>query len=163
MGQWEDQMRNAIDSYYGYSSVDPYKGLTNRALGALANAAWERRAQEEAEKKRLLDIQKQKDADDALERKLILEERQMKLDALKQAQQENENQKRSLEVLQPYRPSFIFDGDTGENVTSGSIPLAPSADALLAATSGIGLPAGATVPVANAVDSSLKALSVSAL
>lgn len=129
MGQWENEMRNALDQYSGNISNN-YSGLSNRALGALANAAWARQAEIEAERKRQLEVQKQKDADAALERKLKLQEMQFKMDALNEAREQAKNNQTLLTTLAPYQPRQGFDSETGENIISGYSPLSPAFDAL---------------------------------
>lgn len=143
MGQWENEMRNALNQYSN-NTGNIYSGLTSRELGAIANAAWARQVQEEAERKRLLEVQKQKEADAALERQIKLKRMQYELDDIENAR----NNKNLINTLAPYKPSFGFDSDTGENVTSGYSPISPVFDAL-ASASGLNLVGGGYSKVMN--------------
>ena len=151
MGQWENEMRKALDQYSGNIN-NSYTGMSNRALGALANAAWARQAEIDAERKRQLEVQKQKDADAALERKLKLQEMQYKIDSLNDARE----QAKLVNTLAPWQPSSGFDSDTGENVATGSTPMGPAFDAL-ASASGLNL-MGADY--SKVLDDSAKAMSL---
>lgn len=136
MGTWENN-QNALREYANTlrgGIPSNYKNISNVALGSMINAAWARQAQEEAERKRLLEVQKQKDLDAAEERKLKLKKMQYELDDIENAR----NSKNLLNTLAPYKPSYGFDSDTGENITSGSTPMGPAFDAL-ASASGLNL------------------------
>lgn len=123
MGTWENN-QNALREYANTlrgGIPSNYKNISNVALGSMINAAWARQAQEEAEKKRLLEVQRQKDEDAAKERQYKLKKMQYELDDIENAR----NNRNLLNTLAPYKPSFGFDSDTGENVATGSTPLDP--------------------------------------
>lgn len=123
MGTWENN-QNALREYANTlrdGIPSNYKNISNVALGSMINAAWAKQAQEEAERKRLLEVQKQKDLDAAEERKLKLKKMQYELDDIENAR----NSRNLLNTLAPYKPSYGFDSDTGENITTGSTPLDP--------------------------------------
>lgn len=123
MGTWESN-QNALKEYANNirSGIPSnYKNISNVALGSLINAAYQKQAQEEAEKKRQLEVQKQKDADAALERKLKLQEMQFKIDSLNDARE----QAKLVNTLAPWQPSSGFDSETGESITRANIPLDP--------------------------------------
>ena len=154
MGTWENN-QNALREYANTlrgGIPSNYKNISNVALGSMINAAWAKQAQEEAERKRLLEVQKQKDLDAAEERKLKLKKMQYELDDIENAR----NSKNLLNTLAPYKPSYGFDSDTGENITSGSTPMGPAFDAL-ASASGLNL-MGADY--SKVLDDSAKAMSL---
>lgn len=152
MGTWENNqqaLRDYASAVRGNISPSSLRNMSNIALGSLLNSVWAKQAQEEAERKRLLDVQRQKDADAALERQYKLKKMQYELDDIEDAR----NSRNLVSTLAPYKPSHGFDSETGEDVTIGSVPLSPAVDALNAAT-------GLSGAGSKAVEDSVKALSL---
>lgn len=135
MGQWENNVSAILNNYT--NGRNNFRNMPNVALGGLVATELER----QAERKRQLEVQKQKDTDAALERKLKLQEMQYKMDALNEAREQAKNNQALLTTLAPYQPRQGFDSETGENVTSGYSPLSPAFDAL-ASASGLNLAGG---------------------
>lgn len=117
MGQWENNVSAVLNNYA--NGRNSFRNMPNVVLGGLVATELER----QAEQKRQLEVQKQKDKDAALERKLKLQEMQFKMDALDEAREQAKNNQALLTTLAPYKPSYGFDSETGENVISGSTPL----------------------------------------
>lgn len=152
MGTWENNqqaLRDYASAVRGNISPSSLRNMSNIALGSLLNSVWVKQAQEEAERKRLLDVQRQKDEDAAKERQYKLKKMQYELDDIEDAR----NSRNLVSTLAPYKPSHGFDSETGEDVTIGSVPLSPAVDALNAAT-------GLSGAGSKAVEDSVKALSL---
>ena len=115
MGRWGDNVSAVLNNYA--NGRNNFKNMSNVALGGLVAAELER----QAEHKRQLEVQKQKDADAALERKLKLQEMQYKIDSLNDARE----QAKLVRTLAPWQPSSGFDSETGESITRANIPLDP--------------------------------------